>query len=58
MVREKGIESVNGRWIDLDIDTLCIHGDNPESIAAAKMMVARFAQESIQIKSLSELIGR
>jgi UPF0271 protein len=54
----KGVESVNGRWIDLDIDTLCIHGDNMESIAAAKLMAVRFAQENIRIKPLAELIGR
>jgi UPF0271 protein len=58
MVREKGVESVNGRWIDLDIDTLCIHGDNLESIEAAEKMKTLFAQENIQTKPLSELIGR
>ena len=58
MVKNKGIESVNGRWIDLDIDTLCIHGDNLESIAAVKKMTALFEQEDIQIKSLTELISR
>jgi UPF0271 protein len=57
MVRKKGIESVNGRWIDLDIDTLCIHGDNLESIVAAEKMIARFEREDIRIKPLSELIG-
>ena len=57
MVREKGIESVNGRWIDLDIDTLCIHGDNPESIVAAEKMLIRFEQENIRISPLSELVG-
>jgi UPF0271 protein len=58
MIKRRGVESVNGCWIDLDIDTLCIHGDNPESIAAAKVMAARFAQEHIQIKPLSEVIER
>ena len=57
MVREKGIESVNGRWLDLDIDTLCIHGDNRESIKAAKQIFARFKRENIRISPLSELIG-
>jgi UPF0271 protein len=57
MVREKGIESVNGRWIDLDIDTLCIHGDNLESIEAANKMVDRFGQENIRISPLSDLVG-
>ena len=56
MVREKGIESVNGRWIGLDIDTLCIHGDNPESIEAAEKMVVRFEQENIRISPLSEVV--
>ncbi|MBA4396469.1 MAG: hypothetical protein C0394_03680, partial [Syntrophus sp. (in: bacteria)] len=57
MVREKGIKSVNGRWIDLDIDTLCIHGDNPESIKAAEKMISLFARENICISPLSELVG-
>ena len=35
MAAKKGIESVGGRWIDMEVDTLCIHGDNAESVAAA-----------------------
>jgi UPF0271 protein len=58
MATRKGVESLSGRWIDLDIDTLCIHGDNLESIAAAELMTARLTQENIKIKPLSELIGR
>jgi UPF0271 protein len=27
MVKEKGIPSIHGKWIEMDIDTLCIHGD-------------------------------
>jgi UPF0271 protein len=57
MVREKGIESVSGRWIELDIDTLCIHGDNPESIEAAKIMVETFEREKIRISPLAERFG-
>jgi len=58
MVQKKGIESINGRWIDMSIDTLCIHGDNPLSITAAKIMVEAFAKEGIQIKPLGEIIPR
>ena len=56
MIKEKGIESIHGRWLDLDIDTLCIHGDNPESIEAAKKIVAACAKEKFQIRPLGEFI--
>jgi UPF0271 protein len=56
MIKEKGIESIYGRWLDLDIDTLCIHGDNPESIEAAKKIVAACAKEKLQIRPLGEFI--
>jgi 5-oxoprolinase (ATP-hydrolysing) subunit A len=58
MVVKKGIESINGRWIEMSIDTLCIHGDNPISIDAARIMVEAFAREGIQIKPLGEIIPR
>ncbi len=55
MVKEKGIESVTGRWVDLDIDTLCLHGDNLESIEAAKKIRALFKKEGIRVKPLGSL---
>lgn len=58
MVVKKGVESINGRWIDLTVDTLCIHGDNLESIDAARKMVDAFTREGIQIKPLGEIIPR
>jgi 5-oxoprolinase (ATP-hydrolysing) subunit A len=58
MVVKKGIESINGRWIEMSIDTLCIHGDNPISIDAARIMGEAFAREDIQIKPLGEIIPR
>lgn len=58
MVVKKGVESINGRWIDLAVDTLCIHGDNLESIDAARKMVDAFMREGIQVKPLGEIIPR
>ena len=58
MVVKNGFESINGRWIDVAVDTLCIHGDNPVSIDAARMMVDAFTREGIKIKPLGEIIPR
>ncbi len=56
MVKEKGIESVSGRWLDIEADTLCVHGDNLESIDAARRMKTYFEQENIHVKPLAELL--
>jgi UPF0271 protein len=56
MVKEKGINSINDRWIDMDIDTLCIHGDNLESIEAARIMRATLKKEHIEIRPLAEML--
>jgi len=56
IVKERGIESVNGRWIEMDIDTLCIHGDNAESIEAAKRIRESLEREGVQIKNLASFI--
>lgn len=52
MIMEKGIESVNGSWIDMDIDTLCIHGDNLESVEAAVKIHAYAQREGITLRPL------
>jgi len=56
MVKDKGMKSVGGRWLDMEIDTLCIHGDNPESIDAARRMKRYFEEEKIDVKPLSALL--
>ena len=56
MVKEKGVPSIHGEWIEMDIDTLCIHGDNAESIEAAKMIHDYAAREGIEILPLCKIV--
>ena len=56
MARDHGIESINGRWIDMDVDTLCIHGDNAESLAAAGTIRDHLKKAGIRIKPLSHIV--
>jgi UPF0271 protein len=56
MVKEKGVPSIHGEWIEMDIDTLCIHGDNAESIEAAKMIHDYAAREGIEIQPLCKIV--
>jgi UPF0271 protein len=56
MVKEKGIDSINGRWVDMEIDTLCIHGDNLESIEAARIIRTKFKKERIDVRPLADFL--
>lgn len=56
MVKERGIRSVNGKWIDMGIDTLCIHGDNQESIEAAAKIREYINMEGIEVKPLAGFV--
>ena len=56
MANEHGVESVSGRWINMEVDTLCIHGDNAESIDAARTIVDGLQQEGIEVKPLSAIV--
>jgi UPF0271 protein len=56
MVKDRGFKSVSGRWLDMEIDTLCMHGDNLESIDAARRLKTYFVQENIHVKPLTDLL--
>ncbi len=56
MARKKGVESAYGRWVDMEVDTLCLHGDSPESVIAAKKIRMLMDAEGIAVESLSRLV--
>jgi UPF0271 protein len=35
MVRDGGVESVEGVWVPLDAQTICVHGDSPGAVGLA-----------------------
>ena len=56
MVVKKGLESVTGRWIDMEIHTLCLHGDNRESIEAAANINRLLREKQLQLAPLSKFL--
>lgn len=51
MVIDRGVAGPNGRLIELEIDTLCIHGDNDASVRAASLIREYALSEGITIKA-------
>lgn len=51
MIKEKKVKTVTGRIIDIQADTVCIHGDGENAVAIAKRMFEELKQGNIHIGS-------
>lgn len=51
MVKDGRVRSMNGRWIDLKADTICIHGDTPGAADYARAIRRGLEDAGITIKS-------
>ena len=51
------VTSVSGKRIDVDADTICIHGDRPNAVDIAAAIRSRFAAEGVRVAKMDEVIG-
>jgi len=56
MVKERKVATIDGKEIDIDCHTVCVHGDTPEAVEIVKGMRRAIEAEGIQIANLSEII--
>ena len=57
MVKDGGIVSIEGKPIpDFRFDTMCVHGDNPETLQVVKDIVQAFKGNDIAVKPLGSFI--
>ncbi|HYF82626.1 MAG TPA: 5-oxoprolinase subunit PxpA [Clostridia bacterium] len=56
MVTEGKVTAIDGTNIDINADSICVHGDNPEAVAFVKLIRERLEVDGIQIKSIKEFI--
>lgn len=54
MVKEKRIEALGGGWVDFDVQSLCIHGDNPHAVEIAKEIREALEAEGITVQTFSK----
>ena len=52
MVKNKEVKSITGKIIKLDVDTICLHGDNKDSVLLAKKLKEELINSGCEIKSL------
>ncbi|MQA07263.1 MAG: 5-oxoprolinase subunit PxpA [Pseudonocardiaceae bacterium] len=51
------VASVHGTTIDVDADTICLHGDRPNAPAIARAIRARFEENGIRIAPMHEILA-
>jgi UPF0271 protein len=51
------VTSTSGKRIDVDADTICIHGDRPNCVDIATEIRSRFAAEGVRVATMDEVIG-
>ena len=52
MATENKVSAVDGTIIEMQIDTICVHGDNPSAVGIVKRIRQALEKESIQVKPL------
>jgi UPF0271 protein len=50
MAQEGRVEAIDGGFFEFEVDTLCIHGDNPNAVQIARSVRAALEEAGIQIR--------
>lgn len=50
------VTTTSGKRIDVDADTICIHGDRPNAVGIATEIRRRFQAEGVRVAAMSEVI--
>jgi UPF0271 protein len=56
MVTESTVVAIDGTVIQLQVDTLCVHGDNPEAVNLLRLLRQELAAAGVQLQPLAEVL--
>jgi UPF0271 protein len=56
MVTEGKVISVNGNLVEVEAESICLHGDTPGAVDMAKSLRSSFEREGIEIIPLANLV--
>lgn len=56
MVAERRIIAEDGTFLPLEVDTLCLHGDNPAAVKLARRIRHTLEHHGVQVKPMAEML--
>jgi UPF0271 protein len=57
MVQRGEVLSINGEVIKMEVDTLCVHGDEPTAVAVAGQVRKALEDGGVRIVTLPEMVA-
>lgn len=54
MIKERKVQAITGKDIEVQVDSICVHGDGEKAVAFVRAIRARLEQEGIEIRTLKE----
>jgi 5-oxoprolinase (ATP-hydrolysing) subunit A len=51
MLREGKVRAINGKDVDVHVETICVHGDTPRAVEFARTLRARLEKEGVEIRA-------
>ncbi|NJE02650.1 LamB/YcsF family protein [Thermococcus sp. MV11] len=56
MVKDGGVRAINGEWVELKADTICVHGDNPKAVEIASHIRKVLEEEGVRIVPMKDVV--
>lgn len=58
MVKDKKVTTITGEEIDIQADTICVHGDNPQAVLFVQEIRKALENESIELVPMKNFIAK
>lgn len=56
MIKEGKVTAITGEDVEINAQSICVHGDNPEAVEFVKRIKAKLQEEGIEVTSISNFI--
>ncbi|WP_456444230.1 LamB/YcsF family protein [Thermococcus sp.] len=56
MVKDGGVRAINGEWVELKVDTICVHGDNPKAVEIVAHVRRALEDEGVKVVPMREIV--
>ncbi len=58
MVKDNEVKTIDDKIIEVEPDTICVHGDNPEALEIVRELVQTLQDSSIKIKPMRDILKK
>lgn len=57
MIKNNRVKAITGNYIDIEVDSICVHGDNVKALEFVKKIKEKLIEENISIVPFTEIVN-